>query len=309
MVIAMHSTLFGHMDKLNHLKTLRSGGRLPHALLISGPKGIGKATFAKAFAAQLLGANTAASARMEAGSHADFMVVAPEYDEKNEEFKREIGVDEARKIPEFLSKTPAEAPYRVVIVDAVDELNTNAANAILKILEEPPAQAVLLLVSHNPASLLPTIRSRCQVVNLAPLGAEDFRELMLELAPEMSPDDAQRLGELTHFSPGLALQYHDLQALKRFQALEEIMRSAPHFNGAKIHALADSITQKQRHSQFGVVKAMLLAQIADRAKQDPAWANVWFLATEHFSLAERAHLDYKSALIGWFEQMRTAKVA
>jgi DNA polymerase III subunit delta' len=303
------SSLFGHTDALKRLLAMKNQARLPHALLIAGPKGIGKATFAKAFAAQLLGANAAASARMDAGSHADFMVIQPEYDEKNEEFKREIGVDEARKIPEFLSKTPAEAPYRVVIVDAVDELNTNAANAILKILEEPPAQAVLLLVSHNPASLLPTIRSRCQVVALSPLGYEDFRELMLDLAPEISPDDVQRLGELTHFSPGLALKYHEFQALKRYDQLQEIINSAPNFSGAKVHALADSITQKQRHSQFGVVKAMLLAAIAERAKRDGAWAGLWFAAEEHFSLAENAHLDYKSSLLGWFEQMRTAKAA
>lgn len=297
--------LFGHKEQLDRLIATRKQGRLPHALILSGPKGIGKATFARHLATHLLVANDAAQARMEAGSHSDFMVISPEFDEKNEEFKREIGVDEARKIPEFLSKTPAEAPYRVVLIDAVDELNTNAANAILKILEEPPPQAVLLLVSHNPASLLPTIRSRCQAVKLMPLGVEDFRELMLELAPELSPDEATQLGELTQYSPGLALKYHELGALKRYETLREIMRDAPNFNGAKLHALADSITQKQRHSQFAVVKDMLLALIAERARREPAWATLWFAAEDHFSLAERAHLDYKSSLIGWFEHMRS----
>ncbi len=305
----MNLPLFGHTEQLDCLLATQEQGRLPHALLISGPKGIGKATFAKHLAVKLLGANEAAQARMDAGSHADFMVIAPEYDEKNEEYKREIGVDEARRIPEFMSKTPGEAPYRVVLIDSVDELNTNAANAILKILEEPPPQAVLLLVSHNPASLLPTIRSRCQVVTLTPLGEDNFRELLLELAPEISRDNVQMLGELSYFSPGLALQYHNLQALKRYDELENILRDAPNFNGAKIHALADSITQKQRHSQFGIVRNMLLALLAERARRDAAWAPLWFAANHHFSLAESAHLDYKSTLLGWFEQMRTAKAA
>ncbi len=301
--------LFGHTEALDRLLALYAHGRLPHAVLISGPRGIGKATFARHAARGLLKADGPAQARMAAGSHADFLCIQPLYDEKNEEYKREISVDEARKIPDFLSKTPAEASCRVVVVDAVDALNTNAANAMLKILEEPPPQSLLLLVSHNPAALLPTIVSRCHRLPLAPLGAEVFRQVMLELAPELSVEEVVRLGVLTRHSPGRALEYQALGALERADALQEILADAPHFSPLKVHALADAVTQKQRHGQFGVLKAMLLALIAERAKEDGAWAELWFSAHAHFSLAEEAHLDYKSTLIAWFEQMRTAKAA
>src|SRR5262249_4560580 len=150
----------------------------------------------------------AAAHRIAAGSHADLLVVEQEYDEKKEEYAREIPVAQAREISQFLALTPGEGRWRVVIVDAADALNANAANAILKILEEPPPQAVLLLVSHNPGRLLPTIRSRCRMLRLKPLNDKAFAAAMEHIAPGMEAQEYATLAELSDKSPGVALQLH-----------------------------------------------------------------------------------------------------
>src|SRR6202041_479149 len=130
----------------------------------------------------------------------------PLFDAKKDEFARDINVDQAREIAEFLSLTAGEGQWRVVLVDAVDDLNTNGANAILKILEEPPPQVVLFLISHNPGRLLPTIRSRCRQLKLKSLGKKQFNQVIEWVAPAISEDTIHLLGELTNYSPGIALQ-------------------------------------------------------------------------------------------------------
>src|SRR3984957_12062603 len=148
-------------------------GRLHHAWLLVGPDGVGKASFAYRAARRLLGARPEPAYgllgadpedpvfRQVAGrAHPDLMVL--ERDEPEGKTRRSIPVDEARALPEFFSKSPGRAAYRVAIIDSADDLNANAANAVLKTLEEPPERGVLLLVSSRPGALLPTIKSRCR---------------------------------------------------------------------------------------------------------------------------------------------------
>ncbi|MBV9510117.1 MAG: AAA family ATPase, partial [Caulobacteraceae bacterium] len=149
-------------------------GRLHHAWLLTGPEGVGKATFAYRAARRLLGAapdegygllgaspHDPVSRQVLVRSHPDLMVLEREV-EGAAKARKVIPVDEARRLPEFFAKSPSIAAYRVAIVDAVDDMNSNAANALLKTLEEPPERGVLFLVSHTPGGLLPTIRSRCR---------------------------------------------------------------------------------------------------------------------------------------------------
>src|SRR5579863_3279342 len=148
-------------------------GRLHHAWLVTGPEGVGKATFAYRTARRLLGARPAPESgllgadpddpvfRQVAGrAHPDLLVI--ERDEPDGKPRRSIPVEEARALPEFFAKSPGRAAYRVAIIDSADELTPNAANAVLKTLEEPPERGVLFLISHRPGALLPTIRSRCR---------------------------------------------------------------------------------------------------------------------------------------------------
>lgn len=163
------------------------GGRMHHAWLLTGPKGLGKATLAYRVARAALGAKRIGprpldvdpadpvSRRIMALAHPDLFVLRRGLNERGKP-RREIAVDDARDLGHFFSLAPSEGGMRVAIVDAVDDLNRNAANAILKTLEEPPARSILLLVCHAPGAILPTIRSRCRRLALRPLSDDDVRK-------------------------------------------------------------------------------------------------------------------------------------
>src|SRR6516165_11749449 len=178
--------LVGHESAERELRRLVEAGRLPHAILLSGPRGIGKATLAFRFARFLLAngddrTNAVAESglainpesgvfrRVAAGGHADLLPIERAYDPRRRRLRGEIVVEDAREITSFFRLTAAEEGWRIVIVDGAEEMNRSAANALLKVLEEPPRQALLLLVSHSPGRLLPTIRSRCRRFPLVPL--------------------------------------------------------------------------------------------------------------------------------------------
>ncbi len=169
--------LFGHEDAERTFAAAASTGRLHHAWLITGAEGVGKATLAYRLARRLLGGADAVDhpanpvfRRVARATHADLLTVEREWDEKRKRQRTEIVVEGARDIAGFLRLTPAEGGWRIVVVDGAEHLNRNAANALLKVLEEPPARAVLLLTCAAPGRLLPTVRSRCRRLPLRPLG-------------------------------------------------------------------------------------------------------------------------------------------
>ncbi|HVK79872.1 MAG TPA: DNA polymerase III subunit delta', partial [Verrucomicrobiae bacterium] len=170
----------GHNTEEQALAEGLRGGRMHHAWLLTGAKGMGKATLAYRFARAALGAKTGGARpfdthpedpiarRVIAQSHPDLFILRRGLNDRGKP-RREITVDEARELGQFFSLAPSEGGMRVAIIDAVDDLNRNAANAILKTLEEPPARSVLLLVCHAPGAILPTIRSRCRRLTLRTL--------------------------------------------------------------------------------------------------------------------------------------------
>ena len=236
--------LLGHEAAESTLRRLFDSGRLPHALLLSGPRGIGKATLAFRFARFMLangggegspgglfgdsGSDVGGLAiapksgvfhRVASGGHADLLTVERAYDPRRRRLRSEIVVDNAREIGGFLRLTPAEGGWRVVIVDGADEMNRNAANALLKILEEPPRRALLLLVAHSPGRLLPTIRSRCRRFPLAPLPPEIVRRLLARYRPDLPEGQAEALTALSVGSIGRAL---DLAAAGGVELYESV---------------------------------------------------------------------------------------
>ncbi|MBN8543086.1 MAG: DNA polymerase III subunit delta' [Alphaproteobacteria bacterium] len=226
-------------------------GKMHHAYLLCGPKGIGKATFAyrlarfllshgainkpaddtfslfgdapKEAAAPLTGLEMAEDnpifRRVIAGSHSDLLAIAPLYDEKKKVEKAEINADQAKEVPQFLSLTPAESEWRVVIVDAVDQLNTTAANALLKILEEPPARSILLLVCHTLGDILPTIKSRCRVMRMSAPDLKHFSKILNQIAPDVTSEAHEGLYAMSQGSPGLAIQLNDKNATEIYRGL------------------------------------------------------------------------------------------
>jgi DNA polymerase-3 subunit delta' len=249
----------------------RARERLHHAWLLTGPEGMGKASFAYRAARRLLGAKPVTGdgcglasspddpvCRMVAAqSHPDLMVL--ERMSEASPTRKSIPVDEARRLPEFFSKAPAIAAYRVAIIDAADDLNVNAANAVLKTLEEPSGRGVLFLVSHAPGRLLPTIRSRCRRLAFAPWAEADLIGF-IQAHLDVDADDALRLARMSRGAPGRALSLAARGALDVDRQVEAILRRLPVTDGPELLGLADSFRGPEGGPRFN----LLLERFADR---------------------------------------------
>jgi DNA polymerase-3 subunit delta' len=332
--------LHGHGEALAQMLADFNEGTLAHGWLISGARGTGKATLAYHFARaalsgempEFISPDHPVFRRVAALSHADLLVVEPKYDEKKDEKAREISVEQAREIAQFLSLTAGESAWRVVIIDAVDELNVNGANAILKILEEPPKQSVILLISHNPGRLLPTIRSRCRSLRLKPLANNAFNAVMRQVAPEVDSEELVALAALSNGSPGVALQLHEAGALAIYEDILHLLSALPALDAGSVHRFAEGIGTGKVHGNwrlFTHVMLCLLERITLAAsgagltpvsdeegmvlqglsQLHPAgvWAGKWQQVAEQFLLAEKLHLDYKQVIIVFIHSLLNAE--
>lgn len=247
------------------LQAYRSG-RLPHAWLLTGPRGIGKETLAYRFArfllasgesesssgADLLGGPTPKPAglavppespvfrRVAQGAHPDLHRLARSPDPKTGKLRGEIVVGDVRAAESVLRRTSAEGGWRIVICDTADDLNPSAANALLKILEEPPAQAVLLLIGHAPDRLLPTIRSRCCRLPLVPLAEETVVGLLEAYAPETAAADRVALARLSEGRIGRALDLAE-GGLELYRELIAVLADLPRLDVARTYAFGDRL--------------------------------------------------------------------
>ena len=332
--------LFGHGEAERELAQTFAGGRMHHAWLIAGREGIGKATLAYRLARHVLarpeardpaglslevGAQTAAARQVRALSHPGLLVLRRPYDPRAKRFAASILIDEVRRLRSFLGLTGGEGAWRVVIVDSADELNINAANALLKSLEEPPRRALFLLISSQPSRLLPTIRSRCRRLDLEPLGGEDLRaaaEAALAAA-EMEPPEAQQwplLERLAEGSVRRALQLAGSGGLELYERIAAILAALPSVDWPAAHALSDqlgSTAQEQRFEAFYSLFLDLLARLvraralerreapeyalAQRLIPEarlPAWAELWETVVRERDEAVLLNLDRKALILG-----------
>ncbi len=300
-------------------------GRMHHAWLLNGPEGVGKASFAYRMARRLLGAapdpaqgglasrsDDPVSRQVSARSHPDLMVLERATDDGKA--RKSIPVDEARALPAFFANSPASAPYRVAIIDAADDLNVNAANAVLKTLEEPPERGVLLLISHSPGRLLPTLRSRCRTLSIPAMELEALA-VQLEQRLGLGEREAQRLASMSRGALGRALRLAQTGALAADDAARGLLTGLPKLDEAALLALADSFRGGDGAARFALVFERLADQIHEMAAADSLagraagldrWSQVWTDINRLAADTEALNLDRTDALWSAVAQLRAA---
>lgn len=260
------AALHGHTAAEAAFLAASAGGRPPHAWLLTGPRGIGKATLAWRMARWLVAGDAGASLDMAAG-HPVFRQLAalasPQlflarrpWDDKGERLRTAITVEEVRALKAFFQRSAADGGHRVAIVDAADEMNGSAANALLKILEEPPPAATLVLVNHQPGALLPTIRSRCRALRLSPLGPDDLARALAGAGHAPEPDAAAALATLAAGSAGAALALMAGDGLARYDEIAALLATAP-LDRRRAIALAEAATGRDGAVRYALTLDLL----------------------------------------------------
>lgn len=266
--------LFGQAQAEQDFLTAFNSQRLHHAWLLSGPRGVGKATLAWRIARFLLatppqeddglfGAPTPPASldippdhpvarRVLARSEPGLFLLRRGANDKGDKLSDLIRVDEVRKLFNFFALSSADGGRRVVIVDSADEMNTQAANALLKMLEEPPARATLLLVSHQPARLLPTIRSRCRTLRLGPLDEDDMRAALDQAQVEIPDGDTAAMTMLSEGSVGTAVRLFNQDGLGLYRQILSVLGSLPQLDRPGMLTLAESCAGKGREDRLAL---------------------------------------------------------
>ena len=223
-------------------------GTLHHAWLLAGPKGVGKATFAREAATRVLadaagppvdapGLETPEDHRIaklvEAGSHPDLRWLERLVNDKTNNLARNITVDQVRSLGDLFDLTPALSPWRVVVIDSIDDLEKSAANALLKMLEEPPANTIFFLVSHSPGQLLPTIRSRCRRLDFQSLDDDAMTSVLAKALPEQKDFERARVIAAAVGSAGRAIALAELDLVSLEEKAIKILRQGDPTNGRR----------------------------------------------------------------------------
>lgn len=257
-----------------------SSRKLHHAWLLAGPKGVGKASFANAAARRVLSdaagppsdlhdletdAEHPIVKLIEAGSHPDMRRLERLVNEKTGNLARNISVDQVRGLGEFLTLTPALSPWRVAVINTVDELETSGANALLKILEEPPPNTLFFLVSHAPGRLLPTIRSRCRRLEFINLDEDAMTSILETHASTLSTSERERIIATAGGSAGRGLAFAELGLAKLEDAALTIMRQGDQTN-ARRSEMASELGKKTAADRYAAFLELAPSLIAREAR-------------------------------------------
>ncbi len=283
------AALFGQQAAEAAFLTAAATGRLHHGWLLTGPRGVGKATLAWRIARFLLAEAPAEAGLFGAPEPPSTLEIAPDHpiarrvqalseprlfllrrawDDERKRLKTVITVDEVRRLKSFFGLSATDGGRRVVIVDAADEMNPNAANALLKVLEEPPEGAVLLLISHQPSRLLPTIRSRCRELRLATLSAGDMASALQAAGIEGA--DPAALAELSGGSVGAAIRLANQDGLSLYSDLVALAGTLPRLDRPRALKFADSVTGRGNEDRLDLALTLLDLLLARLARAGAA---------------------------------------
>ena len=323
-----------------------NGGRMHHAWLISGPKGVGKATLAWQIARFLLTQDgeslfgppgdlavdpgAPVIARMASLSEPRLLLCRRPWDPKAKRLKTAITIDEVRKLKGFFNLSAADGGWRVAIVDAADELNSAAANGLLKILEEPPERVVILLIAHQPSKLLPTIRSRCRSLRCETLDEADMGEVLAQVGQGDSMSPA--LAALSGGAPGQAIRLLGDDGVKLYGQIIGLIGTAPGLDRGLALALADKCAARGHESTYALMVELislalvrlarhgaglpmveaatgelpLAAKLSANARQARIWANLQQEISAKTTHARAVNLDPAQVILDMFIQIDKA---
>ena len=303
----------GHEKAIKALFDSFSKGCLPHSWIISGPKGVGKASLAYRFSRFLL--NEEFKEKLEkkkkddplwissdsfvfksiaSNSHSDLLTIDGLVDDNGKE-RESIGIDDIRKIGRFFSKTSARSGWRIVIVDSLDNLTLNASNALLKNLEEPPHKALLLLISHNPASLLPTITSRCRKLPLSYLEQSQMKLLMGAYFEETEVKDKFFLSIIASGSIGYAIKLQELEGLDLYRQIIILFNTLPNLDIEKLHQFSDEFIKSGARARFITLMELLSRFLGQLIKESVVQGPKSFLIEKEMSI----EIKLKGDLVQW----------
>ena len=273
--------LVGHKATEGRLLQAHQSAKLHHAWLLSGPRGIGKATLAYRFAKFLLQVPTAHGAQahttlhiapeghafrqVAASSHPDLKVIERAVDQRSKRLKTEIAVDDAREAQNFFARTSGAGGWRVAIVDAADDLNSESANALLKVIEEPPKQSIFLIICNQPGRLLRTIRSRCLHLPMDPLSTDETLKVLRHLPPdaiEAEEGALREAAELSRGSPGKAM---DLIGSRGAAAFGEFLKRSK-LSPATAVEIAAAFSGRETAEDYFIFCELLVGWTAEQAR-------------------------------------------
>jgi DNA polymerase-3 subunit delta' len=323
----LNDRLFGHEDAERFLAQAHKGGKMHHALLIEGPQGIGKATLAFRFANHILthsnpalapdmladpDIQSAVSRQLASGASHNLLHLSRPTDEKTGKVKSAITVDEVRRAGRFFAQTTGSDSWRVVIVDPADDLNRNAANAILKMLEEPPKRSIFLVLSHAPGKLLPTIRSRCMPLKLSPLSDGALSSALDHLDINLTPEKRELLVASAGGSVSQALKLLNYGGSDIVEAFNSIMETKGPAARKVMHKLADVLAQKDSDVILGFFTEHVTDYLISAARQSAMrgdlpradiYSRLSSSLTEKINVAQAYNLDKKQTVISVLEEL------
>jgi DNA polymerase-3 subunit delta' len=322
--------LIGHVAAERQLLDAYRDGRLAHAWLIGGREGVGKATLAWRFARfALANPDPAAPAvqaakdlsvapdhpaarRLAALAHPDFALIRREWSPKAKAFFTEIRVDDVRAGLATFRLSAASGGWRVVLIDCADELNPAGANALLKMVEEPPPRALVLIVAHRPGRVLPTIRSRCRRLKLERLTPPEIAEVIGGLGPPWSETDATARKAAAARADGSAreaLRRLDSDADGAMALIDAVVARLPDADPRAVHKLAEAVSGRAAGDAFAALAAALYDWLAARARAESslaareALAELWERIRDSTRETEALNLDRRLHVLAIFQEI------